>query len=209
MVFGDKTTPFGTAYSGEYTPRSEISHPRPPPADFFTPELRAAREKKARDYKSQLDHLGDVPDDEDARSRFFVLQRFLSHKYVSYLAEPTLEEVIQADKSREQRLDKLMRGQRRFVDFPVQIAFKTHKSKGQRGVVKSERNNKERDERAARLAHKGRTLGINDIKGILCLVQFDASNQTEEVPVENLVHPLYATSSSSSVWFSDEVTVLT
>ncbi|KAJ7107363.1 hypothetical protein C8R44DRAFT_885382 [Mycena epipterygia] len=189
VVFGDKTTPFGTAYSGEYTPRSEISHPRPPPADFFTPELRAAWEKKARDYKSQLDNLGDAPDDEDGRSRFLVLQRFLSHKYVSYLSEPTLEEVIQADKSREQRLDKLMRGQRRFVDFPVQITFKTHKTKGRRGVVKSERNDKERDKRAARLAHKGRTLGINDIKGILCLVQFDASNQTEEVPVENLVHP--------------------
>ncbi|KAJ7106151.1 hypothetical protein C8R44DRAFT_745243 [Mycena epipterygia] len=189
VIFGDQNTPFASAYSAEYTQRSDISHPPPPPV--FTPEQRQHREKQAEHYRTTLAIMGEDAGpytDEAASTRFHTLHSFLLHKLVTYTREPTLEEILLQDKSRQARLDKLMRGHRCFEGFKVQAAFKTSQNKGSQGVVKAERNDQKRDARVAHLALRNRRPDLNDIKGIVCNVQWDASNKTEDIPIENLVH---------------------
>ncbi|KAJ7090719.1 hypothetical protein C8R44DRAFT_750947 [Mycena epipterygia] len=178
VIFGDQNTPFASAYSAEYTQRSDISHPQPqppPPPPVFTPEQRQHREKQAEHYRTTLAIMGEDAGpyaDEAASTRFHTLRSFLLHKLVTYTREPTLEEILLQDKSRQARLDKLMRGHRRFEGFKVQAAFKTSHNKGSRGVVKAERNDQKRDARVAHLALRNRRPDLNDIKGINLVHQF-------------------------------------
>ncbi|KAJ7105664.1 hypothetical protein C8R44DRAFT_745815 [Mycena epipterygia] len=190
VIFGDQNTPFASAYSAEYTQRSDISHPQLPPPPIFTPEQCQYREKQAEHYRSTLDIMGEDPGpcDEPTATKFCTLRSFLLHKLLTYTKEPTLEEILLQDKSRQERLDKLMRGHRRFEGYKVQAAFKTSHNKGSRGVVKAERNDRKRDARVASLALRNRRPDLNDVKGIVCHVQWDASNKTEDIPIENLVH---------------------
>ncbi|KAJ7104626.1 hypothetical protein C8R44DRAFT_887082 [Mycena epipterygia] len=190
VIFGDQNTPFASAYSAEYTQRSDISHPQLPPPPIFTPEQRQYREKQAEHYRSTLDIMGEDPGpcDEPTATKFRTLRSFLLHKLLTYTKEPMLEEILLQDKSRQERLDKLMRGHRRFEGYKVQAAFKTSHNKGSRGVVKAERNDRKRDARVASLALRNRRPDLNDVKGIVCHVQWDASNKTEDIPIENLVH---------------------
>ncbi|KAJ7114459.1 hypothetical protein C8R44DRAFT_740598 [Mycena epipterygia] len=168
VIFGDQNTPFASAYSAEYTQRSDISHPQLPPPPIFTPEQRQYREKQAEHYRSTLDIMGEDPGpcDEPTATKF----------------EPTLEEILLQDKSRQERLDKLMRGHRRFEGYKVQAAFKTSHNKGSRGVVKAERNDRKRDARVASLALRNRRPDLNDVKGIVCHVQWDASIRRKTFP---------------------------
>ncbi|KAJ7142502.1 hypothetical protein C8R44DRAFT_865837 [Mycena epipterygia] len=193
VIFGDQNTPFASAYSAEYTQHSDISHPQPLPPPIFTPEQRQYREKRAEHYRSTLDIMGEDPGpcaDEPTATKFRTLCSFLLHKLVTYTKEPMLEEILLQDKSRQERLDKLVRRHWRFEGYKVQAAFKTSHNKGSRGVVKAECNDQKRDARVASLALRNRRPDLNDVKGILCHVQWDASNKTEDIPIENLVHQL-------------------
>lgn len=157
---------------------------------MFTPEQRQHREEQARRYQKDIEDMGAPPADESAAHDFHVLRNFLLHKLAAYTTEPTVEQILHHDQSHQQRIGELMKTRRYFQNFPVQAAFKTHHNKGRRGVVKDERDSDERRKWLAALTRKGRTPGVRDIKGILCIVQWDATNTSEEIPIENLVHPL-------------------
>lgn len=132
--------------------------------------------------------MGAPPDDEAEAHDFHVLRKFLLRKVDACRAEPTMEQILQNDQSHQKRIGQLMKTRRHFEGYQVQVAFKTHGNKGKRGVVKDERDSDKRRERLAALARKGHTPGLRDIKGIVCTVQWDATNQTAQIPVENLIH---------------------
>ncbi|KAJ7127205.1 hypothetical protein C8R44DRAFT_733831 [Mycena epipterygia] len=173
VIFGDSNTPFASSYSAEYTQRTEIAHPRAP---------------AARRYENTLTEMGPAPDDEAGANDYHVLRNFLLRKVNAYRAEPSVEDILRHDQAHQERISQLMKTKQHFVGFPVQAAFKTHINKGRLGVVKDEHESPERRKRLAALTRRRRTPGLSDIKGILCTVQWDGSNQKDDIPIENLVH---------------------
>lgn len=188
IIFGDLNTPFAVAYSAEYTQRTEVAHPRAL-TSVFTPEQRQHREAEARRYRQDIEDMGAPPDDDDEAAHDFHLRRmFLLRKVAAYTAEPTMEEILRHDKVLRAQTTDLMRTKCRFRDFPVQVAYKTHRNKGRRGVVIDERDSDQRRARLAALTGTRHAAGVQDIKGILCTVRYDGTNNQEEIPIENLVH---------------------
>ncbi|KAJ7083563.1 hypothetical protein C8R44DRAFT_894448 [Mycena epipterygia] len=155
---------------------------------FFSPEQREHREQKARRYENTLAEMGPTPDDEAGANNYYVLRNFLLRKVDAYRAEPSVEDILRHDQAHQERIGQLMKTKQHFVGFPVQTAFKTHINKGRLGVVKDERESPERRKRLAALTRRRCTPGLSDIRGILCTVQWDGSNQKDDIPIENLVH---------------------